>query len=480
MGYAVRMRHGHDTNAAVQKIVHPDFPKYQLRVSESASSTSFCDPTVKQISGYLDISDDKHLWFMLYESRSNPRKDPLVMWLNGGPGCSSTMGMLFELGPCWVAHDGETTKPNKYSWNNEANVLFLDQPVMVGYSYSDSGESINNSDQSADDVYAFLQLFFARFPKYADLDFTVAAESYGGHYAPHIGAKIHRENNALARMDHGGSAPLLPIKLRTLMIGNGLTDPRVQFPSVAQYACSEKNKYHLFEPNSTTCEKLSTSARACATLIETCQRFNTRLACIPATVYCWGNLYSPAQDAGVNLYDVRRKCDRDPEADGPLCYREIGWIETLMNNPKVKSQLGVPNSIEYQGCNMNINQQFFLQGDSVKNSATLLPPLLEDGIRVLVYAGEADYMCNAIGNRDWVLALQNVYQDELLNATRVPIRAIPKGGKTEHKAGYVQKAGMGAGNLAFAWIYEAGHMVPLDQPAAAFKMMSHWVNNRPL
>ena len=178
----------------------------------------FCDPGVKQIKGYLDIREDAHLWFILFESRSNPAEDPLVLWLNGGPGCSSSTGMLFELGPCWVSEQGFNTEYNEHSWNSKANLLFLDQPLQVGYSYSDTKEKINTSDKSAEDVYAFLQLFFASYPKYADLPFTVAAESYGGHYAPHIGAEIHRRNKELALAPHSDARP---IRLETLMIGNG-------------------------------------------------------------------------------------------------------------------------------------------------------------------------------------------------------------------------------------------------------------------
>lgn len=463
----------------VQKLVHPAFPDYQLRVSESEDSKApFCDPDVKQISGYLDIREDAHLWFILYESRSQPRKDPLVMWLNGGPGCSSSTGMLFELGPCNIADQGESLEYNKYSWNSKANLLFLDQPLQVGYSYSDSGEVIDNSVKSAEDVYAFLQLFLTRFPKYAELPFTVAAESYGGHYAPHIGAEIHKKNKELAESAATSSAtPRVHVNLESLMIGNGLTDPAVQFLSVPDFACSEKNKYRLFEPDSETCESLYSKANTCGTLMQQCERFQSRIVCVPAALYCWGSLYGPVQDLGVNMYDVRMKCDR--EVDGDLCYPQMGYIETLMNKPAIKKQLGVPSSVEFQSCNMELNQQFMMQGDSMVNSAALLPPLLEDGVRVLIYAGETDFMCNAMGNHDWVLDFPNAFHEEINNATEVPLYTFAKGIKPK-RAGWVVKAGDHAGNLTFAWIENAGHMVPHDQPAVALNMLNRWVANKDL
>lgn len=463
---------------AYQKLVHPSFPEYKLRIAmddEDTKPAKFCDPDVKQIKGYLDIREDAHLWFIFFESRSNPTEDPLVLWLNGGPGCSSSTGMLFELGPCWVSEKGFSTEYNAYSWNSKANLLFLDQPLQVGYSYSDSKERINNSDKSAEDVYAFLQLFFARFPKYAHLPFTVAAESYGGHYAPHIGAEIHRRNKELALAPESTA---LPIRLETLMIGNGLTDPKVQFPSVVEYACSPKNKYHLFEPDSAVCEQLEKKSQVCSMLIDMCSKFDSPLSCVPAGLYCWGSLYGPAQDSGVNLYDVRRKCDR--EADGSLCYPEVGYIETLLNTPQIKNQLGVPAEIEFQSCNMEVNADFMMQGDSMRNSALLLEPLLADGVRVLAYAGEADFMCNAIGIHDWILDFPNVFHEAINNATQTPLYAVGGHGAKPRQVGYAIQAGEGAGNLTFAWIQRAGHMVPHDQPAVALSLLNAWLANEPL
>ena len=129
-----------------------------------------------------------------FESRRSPKKAPLTLWLNGGPGCSSTTGLLFELGPCSIADDGKNTTLNKHSWNSHSNMIFLDQPVNIGYSYSDDGSTVNTSPVAAEDVYAFIQLFLGRYPEYADAPFHLAAESYGGTYAPNIASVIHQKN----------------------------------------------------------------------------------------------------------------------------------------------------------------------------------------------------------------------------------------------------------------------------------------------
>ena len=72
---------------------HPLFPEYSARIKES----EWCDTTVKTYTGYIDIAA-RHLFFSFFESRSNPDKDDVIFWTNGGPGCSSSVGLLMELG----------------------------------------------------------------------------------------------------------------------------------------------------------------------------------------------------------------------------------------------------------------------------------------------------------------------------------------------------------------------------------------------
>lgn len=91
---------------------------------------------------------------------------------------------------------------------------------------------------------------------------------------------------------------------------------------------------------------------------------------------------------------MRRKCDR--ATDGDLCYKQMAWIDEYMNQPQVKRALGVDSALEFASCNSEILQAFAFQGDGAHNRATLLPPLIEDGIRLLVYAGRADMVCNFI------------------------------------------------------------------------------------
>jgi carboxypeptidase C (cathepsin A) len=92
-------------------------------------------------------------------------------------------------------------------------------------------------------------------------------------------------------------------------------------------------------------------------------------------------------ELGLNLYDVRKKCDR--ARDGDLCYQGILWVQTWMNDPKNKKALGVNPSATFESCNMQVNQDFAVQGDGMRNSAALLTDIINDGVRLLVYAGNA-------------------------------------------------------------------------------------------
>jgi len=449
-------------------VTHTAFSEYRLRVTEP----SLCDPTVKQYSGYLDITNGKHLFFWFFESRNSPETADFIYWANGGPGCSSTTGLLFELGPCRIAEDGKNTTYNPHSWNTNANILFLDQPVAVGYSYADDGSKIDRSSAAGEDVYAFYQLFFARFPEYAKAKFHMAAESYGGHYAPNAASIFHRKNKELALAPVPG---LTKINLASVILANGITDPYNQMSTIPEFVCD--GPYPVYEPGSPQCEALRTKVGTCQRLINACYNFDSRFTCVPAQIYCYGQLMGPLQQLGINLYDVRKKCDR--ARDGDLCYKGLIWIETWMNDPNVKAALGVNPRLSFQSCNMEVNQAFAVNDDGMSNSAKLLTDIVNEGIRLLVYAGNADAMCNYLGQEKWVADFDNTFHSEFVTAVPTPWISSDTG----KVVGEVRSAGgsvFTAGNLTLVTVYEAGHMVPYDQPEAAWDMINKWISNRPL
>ncbi|KAI9780386.1 MAG: hypothetical protein M1816_002872 [Peltula sp. TS41687] len=419
---------------------------YNLRTRKVDPSKLGVDPGVKQYSGYLDDNEnDKHLFYWFFESRNDPENDPVLLWLNGGPGCSSMTGLFLELGPSSVDKNIKL-KYNPHSWNSNASVIFLDQPVNAGFSYS--GNSVSTTYAAGKDVYALLTLFFKQFPEYAKQDFHIAGESYGGHYVPIFSAEIlkHKKRN---------------INLKSIMIGNGLTDPLQQYPKYSEMACTESSGYPavLDEP---TCRSMDNALPRCLSLIESCYNTESVWVCVPSAIYCNNQILGPYQQTGMNPYDVREKCE-DQEN---LCYTGLGWITAYLNKPDVQDALGVEVQT-YESCDMEINRNFLLHGDWMLPIQRVIPKILEE-IPVLIYAGDADFICNWLGNRAWAEALPWHGQQAYNNA---PTRNLTLSSDPSKSIGEMKSSN----NFTFVRIYQAGHMVPYDQPVGSLDMVRRWL-----
>ena len=159
------------------------------------ASAAICD-NVTQHSGYFKLTTGrKHYFYWFFESRSAPKTDPLVLWMTGGPGCSSEVALFGENGPCSVNAAGTGTIRNKYSWNTRANLVYIDQPAGTGFSY---GSGLDHDEAGvARDMYDFLQQLLQAHPALQPLDFYVVGESYAGHYVPAVTHEVWANNKAL-------------------------------------------------------------------------------------------------------------------------------------------------------------------------------------------------------------------------------------------------------------------------------------------
>lgn len=177
---------------------------------------------------YIPVHNQKyHMWYWFFEAREAPENAPLILWMTGGPGCSSLVALFNENGPYHIQED-LSLKLNPHSWNKKANILFIDQPVGTGFSYSDFGEiGVVSEKQMAQAMYEFFQGFFAKYPQYQENPFFVTGESYAGHYIPALSARIHEGN-----LNKEG----IHINLKGLAIGNGLVDPVSQYPEYSNFA----------------------------------------------------------------------------------------------------------------------------------------------------------------------------------------------------------------------------------------------------
>merc|ERR1712232_630564 len=163
---------------------------------------------------------------------------------------------------------------------------------------------------------------------------------------------------------------------------------------------------------------------------------------------------------------MRIKC-----AKPPLCYDMENDIKFL-NDKEVQKQLGV--DMKFESCNLIVNKAFTL--DFMKNFHMLIPPMLAAGIDVLIYAGDQDFICNWLGNQKWVQALEWEHKAEYNAAAKKPYLVSGKevGAKAGKEVGELQSFE----NLHFLRVYQAGHMVPLDQPEAALGMLTDLLDGK--
>jgi cathepsin A (carboxypeptidase C) len=447
------------------------FLNYELTDNEVAGE--LCDPKSKSVAGYVDITgsqydtkgEDKHLFYWFFEKRPSGTEEvtetdgeiPLILWLTGGPGCSSTLALLTENGPCSVSSDGKSTEINPHSWTEAAHVLWLDQPAGVGFSYGKANDY--NEEMISEDAYYFLQGFFKSHPEYASSPLYVVGESYGGHYAPAIAHKAFTKNKKLEDKTLKDDT-LLKINLAGLAVGNGLTDPVEQYKWYPEMAY--KNSHGIKTISEQTYNTMTSTVPTCTKLIAACNKGTTFLnsfACQSAFLMCNAGLTSPYQLTGLNPYDIRKKC-----GSHPLCY-DFSNVETWLNTAETKKALNVKEGARWQTCNMGINLKFHT--DWMKDFSPFVADLINAGIPALIYAGDVDFICNYLGNQAWTLGLEWDHKDDFNKAE------VKEWGKNpDGKAAGLARTSNG---FTFLQVYDAGHMVPSDQPEVALSMIQNFV-----
>jgi carboxypeptidase C (cathepsin A) len=124
---------------------------------------------------------------MFVESKDKPSTDPVLIWFNGGPGCSSLLGYFMENGP-FVMDDGQSVlHKNPDSWNRRANTLYIESPAGVGFSIAGTVEDLSANDMtSSQDAFVALQAWYTKFPEFKVNDLYISGESYAGIYVPYL------------------------------------------------------------------------------------------------------------------------------------------------------------------------------------------------------------------------------------------------------------------------------------------------------
>ncbi|XXG60361.1 hypothetical protein AAC387_Pa04g2288 [Persea americana] len=418
----------------------------------------------KQFAGYVTVNEShgKALFYWFFEATHKPEKKPLLLWLNGGPGCSSIgYGEAEELGPFLVKKGTPEIKFNNYTWNKEANLLFVESPVGVGFSYTNTSSDMENLGDriTAKDSYSFLINWFRRFPQYKSHDFYIAGESYAGHYVPQLSEVIFDENKRTSKKNY--------IKFKGFMIGNAWMDDGTDTKGMIDYAWDHAvisdTLYHTIKKNCDFSDNnLTTTCHAAIG-----EYFE---------VYNIIDMYSLYAPKCVNPNGVSRQRRM---IDGIAPSNLKGWfkkpagydpcnsyhVEAYFNRPDVQKALHANvTKIPYRWtlCSTPILRSW---QDAPRSMVPTLNKLVAGGLRIWIYSGDTDgrvpvtstrYTLNKLGLsiiEDWT----PWYNHEQV------------GGWT-----------IGYKGLTFVTLRGAGHQVPTFVPKKSLQLIKHFLANEHL
>lgn len=465
--------------------------------------------TSRHYAGYIEVDESRgrRLFWYLVESERDPVNDPLVLWLNGGPGCSSFDGFVYEQGP-WMFHleaDGKTLRleNNPHAWSKVANMLFLDSPAGVGMSYSDHTADYTTGDmRTAADAERFLRLWLDRHRRFKDNDFFISGESYAGIYVPNL-ARAVVEGNDVGREPY--------INIQGYLVGNGCTDWQVDANALPAFAEGKSLIPRSFYED----------------MAEECggQYWNRSQGSLCDIKYT-----TLAQEVSLlNIYDVLQDCylgpvpeyDDDDQDDshtllsafkehgvrwplpgstpfsapgeaaegqlGAASSKVLNWAHlgitppctdsrqaaTWLNHPEVRKAIHaepIAKIGKWQLCSDKISYT-----NEVSSTIPIHTSLvLDHGLRALIYSGDHDMAVPHTGSETWTAALG--WEEE----ARWQPWLFPGG---PGRKGDMQVGGYAVAytpGLTYATVKGAGHMVPETNPREALAMFDAFLDGRPI
>ena len=403
----------------------------------------------------------------------DPENDPVVYWTNGGPGCSGLYGFGTEMGPYYFQADG-TVEPNPFAWNNIANMLYVEQPAGVGFSYSSNEDDYTTGDaQAASDAYDLVVAFFEKFPERKSNEFYITSESYGGHYMPQMALEILERD-----VNH-------EINFKGFAVGNPWVEPVDTYITMYQlYYHHGLVKQSLYD------EWLD---HGCDTMPDRAEHI---IACLDYELFMYvGAGYD------INPYAV----------DYPVCVEEsnmhhLGFLPSNVRsslwshqgakilgtvNPKLREHIDLyePCAEDYLTTYLNradVQEAIHAQTDSKWSPCSYqLHWSLEDrqsrqmdyytelvtggyGLKMMVFSGDDDSICSTASTQSWIYNLgvekNSDYDWAIWNVD----------GQT---AGYVTEFELDAasGSFYFATVHAAGHEVPAYKPKEAFDLFERYL-----
>ncbi|KAH7847290.1 hypothetical protein Vadar_024310 [Vaccinium darrowii] len=424
-----------------------------------------------QVAGYVgvDESQDVQLFYYFVKSESNPKEDPLVLWLSGGPGCSSISGLIYEIGPLiFKATHKDGSLPelvlNPYSWSHVASIIYLDLPVGTGFSYARTSLASYSTDlQTSDQAYEFLRKWLMDHPEFLLNPFYVAGDSYAGLAVPIIVQLISNGNEA-------GVKPF--IDLKGYLLGNPVTysavesNYRIPFAHGMGLISDElfeslqrncKGEYFNVDPNNKEC------LEDVETYTQVTNGVNTPYILEPFCGYASPN--------PPDLFSKRRSLDDTNKElvaseSSPCASSRIDGYRlshSWLNNDDVREALHVRTGStgEWIRCNDGLPYN-----TTVEESFEYHVNLSTKAFKSLVYSGDHDMFVPFLGTQAWIRSLNcSIVDDWRLWVVQGQV------------SGYTRTYSNG---MTFATVKGGGHTAPEFKPIECYDMFKRWISHQPL
>ena len=437
--------------SSVPNFVTPLLEQGKFEEAQQHSKVHLPDFNATELySGFftIDKKTSSNTYF-IYTTPVSGRKDaPVLLWLNGGPGASSLLGFFDELGPFGV-DEHLKIKPRDISWARDAHLIAMDNPLGVGYSFTqEHARMATNQTTVGADLYEALRQFFELFPDLRSNAFYVTGESYAGKYVPAAAFTIH-ERNAKA-------APSQRINLQGVAIGDGAFDPPTQFtgfgPLLFNIGLADLPAKAVYDQyDKTFLARLAKGDKLGA--------FRSFDEMLNGDYYGTGRtFYHNTTGMGSNYFNFAE----EPGAASLTKRTFPQWLAT----PEVAEALHV-GSVPYSVFNGTVEDQ--LINDWVVGVVPMLQTLLEH-YHVLVYSGQYDVILGPPGTER---ALRKLQWSGAKGYGTVATSQFFDG---KDLAGYYRQA-TSATNATFSYVMlrGCGHMVPTDQPVRAYTMLQRFL-----
>ncbi|CAD6343394.1 unnamed protein product [Miscanthus lutarioriparius] len=362
-------------------------------------------------------------------------------------------GNFQEIGPLDV-----NLQPRNSTWLSKADLIFVDNPVGVGYSYVEDDSLLVTTDwQQAEDATTLLKALVKEVPTLQSSPLFLVAESYGGKYAATLGASV-------ARAARAGE---LNITLGGVALGDSWISPE-------DFTLS-------YTPLLLSVSRLDDNAADEANKMAETVKEQIAVGNFSDAEGSWSDLlgFIGTRSGDVDVYNfldgsLDQATAEKPAASLPSTVKAMmkysrylsGKQEDLpgIMNGVIKEKLKIiPKNLKWQVLNDAVYNA--LVNDIMKPRIEEIDELLSYGVNVTVYNGQLDIICSTIGAEAWV---QKLKWDGLKTFLSLPRQTLYCGSSEGTKA-FVRSYS----NLHFYWILGAGHYVPVDQPCIALSMIGN-------